>query len=90
MSSKELNRRLQVFNLFKSGVTNAKSIQNITKISLPTIYDIKRRIKSELGVKRRVGSGRPSKLSTTDKKRISNLANSNPKISCARIGQKIQ
>jgi hypothetical protein len=70
----------------KSGITEAKTIHKKTRIPFSTIYDNKNRIKSGEGIERKPGSGAREKLSTTVKKRISNLANSNSKYSCARIG----
>jgi transposase len=81
----ELERRSQVFYLLKSGIKDPKKIHKLTKIPLSTVYSIKNRIESGKGVQREAGSGAREKLSASDKKRISNLANSNPKFSCARI-----
>jgi hypothetical protein len=45
----------------------------------------KKELNRDLVSKRKTGSGARVKLSTSDKEKISNIANSDPKLSCAQI-----
>ncbi len=85
--SKQTETRNKVKILYLSGFKDPKLLKEKTKLSLPTIYDIIRRIESGEGIDRRRGSGRPRKLKCNDRKRIGNLANSHPKYSYARIAK---
>ena len=83
----ELDNRLKVQILFESGISDIKIIQNATKLHVKTIQRIIKRIKSGEGIQRRRQSGRPRKYTSNDRNRLSNLANSHPKYSSARLGE---
>jgi transposase len=83
----ELENRNKVLILYKLGYTSPRVLREMTNLPRSTIYDIVNKIKRDGHVVRKRGTGRQRKFNSNDKKRISNLANSHPKYSCARIGQ---
>ncbi len=83
----ELDNRLKVQILFESSISDIKLIQKATKLHVKTIQRVIKRIKSGEGIQRRCQSGRPRKYTSNDRNRLSNLANSHPKYSSARLGE---
>jgi transposase len=75
-----LQNRIKVQILYENGIKSQKTLSNMSKLHISTIYRIISRIKTDGNVKQRLKSGGPRKLDSTDKKRISNLANSHPLI----------
>ncbi len=85
--SENYKKRFKVQILYESSITDVKTLMKLTKIPKSTVKRTANRIKLEESVKRRSGSGAPQKLTANGKKRISNLVNSHPKYSCARIDE---
>jgi transposase len=83
----KLAERIKVQNLYESGIKNPKVISKSVDLSIRQVYRIIERIECGEGVNPRPIRGRPRKLKTNDQKRISNLADSHPKYSTARIAK---
>ena len=87
MTSEAYLRRSQVYILNNSGVKDVNKLRKIERCSYGTVRRVIKRINSGECIKRKPGSGRPIKYSANDKRRLSNLANSHPKFSCAQLGK---
>ena len=83
----ESKNRITLQKLYSEGITEAKKLSKITNIPLRTVYNFLKRIKNKMGIERQNGSGRKSKFSADDKRRISQIANYHPLLSSARIGE---
>ena len=77
--------RNKVNILLESGINDENILKNATKLNRATIYRLKRKFKIGESFDRKQQSDRPPIYSTTDRRRLSNLANYHPKYSCKRL-----
>lgn len=85
---KQSDNRNRLLVLYECGIKSAKKLHQFTGIPLSTIYDHLKRFQTGKGSKRKVGSGRPPKLSANDRRRVAQLANFHEKWSATRIAQR--
>ncbi len=75
----EFENRNKIYILCDCGITDRSKISRRTSIPYSTVCAVLKRKHERLPVERMRGSGEHSVLTSIDKNRISNLANSHPK-----------
>ena len=83
-------RRIEVQTLYNAGITNARDISLRSLIPERTVYRIINSIKNNKGLEHKSGAGRPSKIHPNDKRRISNILKSTPRISIRRLTSRLE
>lgn len=83
MAQLEARQRLQY--LHSRGITSASELHRISGVPLRTVYNVLHRIESGVAMEHHQVAGRPSLLSTNDKRRIAQLALTHPLLSASEI-----
>ena len=84
----ENTRRSLILYHYNNGVRKIHELMNLTGMKKSAVYNNLNKIKEGKPIQRKKGSGRKSRLSTSDKKRIIQLAIQNPLLSSREIGLK--
>jgi transposase len=87
-SKKEIQRETILY-FWQQGVRKAPKIHSLTNIPLRTIYNNIKKIKKTGGVQYRNNNGRPSKITTSDSRKIGQFIRRDPTISAGMIAKKL-
>ena len=83
-------RRLEVQTLYNAGIINAKDISSRIHVPERTIFRVLALIKKNKGLDHRQGAGAPRKIPPNDKRRISNILKSIPRISVRQLTTRLE
>ena len=83
-------RRLEFQTLYNAGITNAKDISSWIHVPERTVFRVLALIQKIKGLDHRQGAGAPRKIPPNDKRRISNILKSTPRISVRQLTTRLE
>jgi len=87
-SDKEIQRKTILY-LWKNGITSANEIYSRTNITISTIYYNLKKLNSKGDNSRKLGGGRPKKITTNESKTIGQYLRHNPRLSTRTLATKL-